>query len=75
MTTSGIKAPLTSEKEIQAEWCTELWCDCPGCREYVNLAEVDDFFTDRPSLQPGEHTEGVDVECPNCGHEFTVTAY
>ena len=59
-------------KEVQAEWHLDLYCDCPSCSKHVNLTEADDFWVDR-NLQACEQREGVEVYCPACGHEFTVT--
>jgi hypothetical protein len=54
-----------------ATWRLELWCDCPKCELYVDLATADDFWVDR-NLQACEPRKGLDVVCPECGHEFEV---
>jgi len=58
-----------------ATWTVELNCDCPGCKEWVNLLNYPDFF-DGSTLKIAEHgtpkTTGMEVVCPECGHEFLV---
>ncbi|TAN71592.1 MAG: hypothetical protein EPN17_00880 [Methylobacter sp.] len=58
-----------------ATWSLSLDCECPSCGEYVDLLEYPDFWDGR-RLDACEHdTErslGVDVVCPECGHDFEV---
>lgn len=60
---------------MTATWSLSLDCDCPGCGEYVDLLLYPDFWDGR-HFQPCEYatarTEGVEVVCPNCHHEFSV---
>lgn len=60
---------------ITATWTVELNCECPNCKEYVNLLDYPDFWDGRHLDIPEHGTErskGVEVMCPECGHEFTV---
>ena len=58
-----------------ATWSISLDCDCPACGEYVNLLDYADFWDGR-RLDACEHgtdrSRGVDVVCPECGHDFEV---
>jgi hypothetical protein len=58
-----------------ATWTVQLNCDCPGCKEWVDLLNYPDFFDGR-KLDIGDHgtpkTTGMEVVCPECGHEFLV---
>lgn len=58
-----------------ATWSIRLNCDCPNCKEYVDLLSYPDFWDGR-ALEFGEHntdrSSGVDVVCPECGHAFEV---
>jgi endogenous inhibitor of DNA gyrase (YacG/DUF329 family) len=62
--------------EVKASWTLELYCDCPGCGEFVDLLDDPEFFQTHEDLQPCQHmnsgSRDVEVTCPNCGHEFTV---
>jgi len=64
-----------STTPIKAQWIIELACECPRCRVYVDLARAPDFWDGR-KLAAGEHetpnSRGVKVDCPECGHAFTV---
>jgi hypothetical protein len=60
---------------IEATWSISLDCDCPKCKEYVDLLTYSDFWDGRkfePCESGTEITAGVEVVCPECGHEFTV---
>jgi len=62
------------EKTI-ATWSISLDCDCPACKENVNLLDYTDFWDGRQLDVPEHGTErsrDVDVQCPECAHEFTV---
>jgi len=58
-----------------ATWHVSLNCECPKCAKYVDLLEYADFWDGR-TLELAEHgtdtSRGVEVVCPNCGHEFEV---
>ncbi len=58
-----------------ATWTIRLNCECPGCKEFVDLLDYVDFWDGR-DFEIGEHgtekSKGVDAYCPECGHEFTV---
>lgn len=60
---------------IEATWPISLDCDCPNCKEFVDLLTCRDFWDGR-RIDPCEHgterTKNVEVFCPRCGHEFTV---
>lgn len=62
---------MNEDETIYANWHVELMADCPKCKENVNLLEAPDFWDGR-RLQVGESAT-IDVHCPSCGHEFTVT--
>jgi hypothetical protein len=61
--------------KIEAQWCVELNCDCPGCKAHVDLMLYSDFWDGR-SLEIPEHgterSDNMEVVCPECGHEFSV---
>lgn len=61
---------------VVATWSLELTCHCPACGEYVDLLHYPDFWDGRQDMQACEHgtprTTGMEVDCPNCGAEFTV---
>ena len=63
-------------KSVDAVWHISLDCDCPKCKKMVDLLEDYEFF-DGNNIAIGEHetpaTTGMEVVCPKCGHEFTVT--
>jgi ssDNA-binding Zn-finger/Zn-ribbon topoisomerase 1 len=70
------KANKAAKEAVQAVWVIELRTDCPACDEYFDLVESNyDWFVEG-AFEICEHatdrTKGVDVECPNCGHEFQV---
>ena len=58
-----------------ATWTVTLNCDCPACKEYVDLLNYSDFWDGR-KLDIPEHgtdrTKNVEVVCPECNHDFTV---
>lgn len=58
-----------------ATWYLSLDCECPNCKEDVDLLDGDDFWIGR-YFQVGENmtdnTRDVEVWCPKCGHEFKV---
>ena len=58
-----------------ATWAVKLNCECPGCKEYVDLLEYPDFWDGR-DLEVAEHgtdrSKNVEVICPKCDHEFSV---
>ncbi|WP_426750470.1 hypothetical protein [Enterobacter cloacae complex sp. 418I7] len=59
-----------------AAWGITLHTECPECGEYFDIIRVqDDFWTDA-RFGVCEHdtpaTTGVEVECPECEHEFKV---
>lgn len=58
--------------EPTAYWDVSLYVECPACHEDVDLLEYADFWDGR-KLEVYEHRENVDVVCPKCSHEFTVT--
>lgn len=63
---------MTATK-THAFWEIYLHCDCPSCKENVDLLDYDDFWDGRKFEACENHTDrtrGVDVVCPECGHEF-----
>lgn len=57
---------------IEAVWSASLYCECPACKEDVDLMEYADFWDGRSDLQIAQKVEGLEVVCPKCGHEFKV---
>jgi len=58
-----------------AYWSISLNVECPNpnCGQHVDLLEYADFWDGREHPQPAERMENVEVVCPKCAHEFTVT--
>lgn len=56
---------------IQAQWTISLDCECPKCDQFVDLLLAADFWDGR-RLEFAEAKKGLEVECPECGHEFEV---
>lgn len=56
-----------SEK-IEARWSFSLYVNCPGCNHTVDLM---DLFDNREAFLCDLISHDNDVECPECGHEFT----
>jgi ribosomal protein S27E len=75
---SGIETTKKGKKmpNRTATWIVALNSQCPGCGDYVNLLDYDDFWDNHPRLTiPENNTENsrnMDVNCPNCNHEFIV---
>lgn len=63
-------------ERILATWSVTLHCECPHCKEFVDLLEHPDFW-DGQNFEIAEHgtekTENVTVWCPKCVEEFLVT--
>ena len=60
---------------LTATWSVTLDADCPACDEGVNLLDGPDFWDGHRFDIPEhgtERTKGVEVACPECGHEFIV---
>lgn len=58
-----------------AWWSVELNCDCPACKEHVDLLDFPDFWDGRRLDIPEHDTErstAVNVTCPECRHDFEV---
>ena len=66
---------MDSPPKTTAQWSISLDCDCPHCKEYVDLLDDTEFWHDA-EFQPIEHntekSRNVTVYCPNCGEEFLV---
>jgi len=56
-----------------AYWDISLNVECPACYEDVDLLEYEDFWDGRTHPEPAERMENVEVVCPKCSHEFSVT--
>ena len=58
-----------------ATWDISLTTECPKCDEYIDLADIDDFWVDA-SFTACEYgtkaTTDYQVICPECEHEFIV---
>lgn len=59
-------------EKIEAVWSASLDCECPACKEEVDLMEEPDFWDGKPELQIAQDVKGLEVVCPKCGHEFEV---
>lgn len=61
--------------EIKASWSAGLYCDCPYCKQSVDLLDAPDFWDGR-TIEIAEHntkaTKDMEVVCPECDHEFEV---
>lgn len=58
-----------------AQWSVSLDCECPKCKELVNLLDAPDFWDGRNLEIPEHDTENsnnLEVSCPECSHEFEV---
>lgn len=58
--------------ETKAQWSASLDCECPHCKEYVNLLEYADFWQGRRTLNVADRVSDLDVTCPECGEDFLV---
>lgn len=63
--------PKLDPPKPQAQWSASLDCDCPACFKHVDLMEDPDFWDGR-TLEIAEPRKGLEVVCPECGHEFEV---
>lgn len=63
------------DADTNATWSISLTCECPACKEDVDLLDYPDFWDGR-DLDLGEHgtarSKRVEVICPLCHHDFTV---
>lgn len=66
---------MSANKNVSAVWTVELRCDCPKCGQWVDLLDFTDFWEGR-KLEIAENgtdnSQDVEVDCPECGHEFKV---
>ena len=72
---SETPAAVAGAAPCSASWHVSLDCDCPKCGEYVNLLDAPDFWDGRALDIPEHGTENsnnLEVQCPECGHEFKV---
>jgi phage FluMu protein Com len=62
--------------ELYATWDISLNCECPKCKEFVDLLRAQDFWCDHERLMPVENgterSNNLEVSCPECNHEFEV---
>ena len=64
--------------DTTATWRVELDCECPACKQYVDLLDYTDFWDGRTlDIAESETARSQDMEvvCPECGHDFTVDCY
>lgn len=57
---------------VDAQWEILLNCECPGCKEQVDLMEFNLFEGDIDNLALGERANNVEVFCPICHFFFRV---
>jgi len=66
---------MDTPPKTTAQWSLSLDCDCPHCKEFVNLLDTPDFWRDA-EFEPCEYnthkTRDVRVICPACNEEFVV---
>lgn len=59
-----------------ATWDIRINCECPSCKEFVNLLDFPDFWDSNHHLDIPENgtsaSRNLEVVCPECGHEFKV---
>jgi endogenous inhibitor of DNA gyrase (YacG/DUF329 family) len=59
-------------EKVRAEFDITIWANCPACEQLVDVASVPDFWQDKPQ-NLNFIIDGLEVYCPECGHEFEVT--
>lgn len=59
-------------EKIEAQWSASLDCECPSCKEDVDLLQHPDFWDGRDNLDIAKTVKDLEVVCPECGHEFEV---
>ena len=68
--------PQTTAKPTSATWSVSLDCECPHCKEDVDLLAYTDFWDAHRGLEIPEHgtdrSRGMEVTCPECGEDFEV---
>lgn len=61
---------------VSAVWGITLHTECPACKAYFDVITAQDDFWVDARFGACEHatkaTTDVEVECPECGHEFKV---
>ena len=70
-TTGSVRVQRVVRRPV-ATWNASLDCECPNCKEDVDLMEEVDFWDGRGDLEIAQSVEGLQVICPKCGHEFEV---
>ena len=61
--------------KVVATWSASLDCECPHCKEDVDLLDYDGFWEGRKIQIAESRTKGttdMEVVCPNCAKEFLV---
>lgn len=58
--------------EVTAHWVVELNCECPECRNDVDLLDYADFWDGRGSESIPIKGK-IETTCPQCGEYITVT--
>ena len=71
ITAGSVKVEAPVRRPVAA-WSASLDCECPNCKEDVDLMEEVDFWDGRGDLEIAQEVEGLTVTCPKCGHEFEV---
>lgn len=63
--------PPLKKAETTADWSVSLICECPHCKETVDLLDEPDFWDGR-TLEVCEKRKDVEVWCPECNEQFVV---
>jgi len=70
------KGHSVSATRTIAVWSMSLDCECPSCKEDVDLLRYPDFWSGRGDMiaceNGTERSRNLEVVCPECGHEFVV---
>lgn len=61
--------------KVTATWTVELNCECPHCKEWVDVLTTPDFWEGQ-KLEVAEHgtdaSKNIEVECPDCSENFLI---
>lgn len=62
-----------SEDRLKAKgsWSLEIYGECPNCKEIVDFASADNFFTEA-TFEPIGPVDGWHCRCPKCDCELSL---